>query len=87
MTKAGENVALLSVNGLAWGLQDISTFAAIAVSLVSFVWITLQTIRFCQKWWREEQVRGRVADAVCSLRRQTGACPGHVPPTTPGDLL
>lgn len=77
---------IVAANGLVWNLQSISMVAAIVVSLVSTIWIVAQTIRFIQKWMREEEARKDKAEEVCRLRRQQAICPRNVPPTQPGDL-
>ncbi len=77
---------IVVANGLVWNLQTISIVAAIAVSIVSFIWILAQTVRFIQKWTREEGARRDKAEEVCRLRRQQAICPRGTPPTQPGDL-
>lgn len=86
-TSLTDAAVIASANSIVWTLQDISAVMAILVSAVSCVWIGVQTIRFCQRWWREERAIHARGELECRLRRQLGACPVKAPPTTaPGDL-
>lgn len=39
----------------AWTLQDVSAIAAIIVSGLSAIWLLLQIIRFCVRWYEHHK--------------------------------